>query len=89
MSINEQQPAPDRLPQAKGNIWGWKFSMISLGIILFFLGLAVFRHWQMGIPFDLKNLMEMSPQDTVRTNNEEMKNEEMNNQKLINKDTLQ
>lgn len=26
-----------------GNIWGWKFSFISLGIILFFLSIAIYR----------------------------------------------
>ena len=26
-----------------GNIWGWKFSFISLGIILFFLFIALYR----------------------------------------------
>ncbi|MFT4666346.1 MAG: putative MFS family arabinose efflux permease [Polaribacter sp.] len=26
-----------------GNIWGWKFSFISLGIILFFLFIAIYR----------------------------------------------
>lgn len=27
-----------------GNIWGWKFSWISLGIILFFISLAALRY---------------------------------------------
>lgn len=27
-----------------GNIWGWKFSFISLGIILFFVALMAYRH---------------------------------------------
>ena len=26
-----------------GNIWGWKYSFISLGIILFFLFIALYR----------------------------------------------
>lgn len=26
-----------------GNIWGWKFSLIGLGIILFFLFIAMYR----------------------------------------------
>ena len=26
-----------------GNVWGWKFSFISLGIILFFLFIAIYR----------------------------------------------
>ncbi|HMN90424.1 MAG TPA: hypothetical protein PKD70_09615 [Saprospiraceae bacterium] len=38
--------------EPSGNIWGWKFSYISLGIILFFVGLAVVRHWSLGEPFD-------------------------------------
>lgn len=34
-----------------GNIWGWKFSMIGLVLILLLLGLMVYRHWAMGVPF--------------------------------------
>ncbi|MBK7872201.1 MAG: hypothetical protein IPJ74_16780 [Saprospiraceae bacterium] len=39
-------------PPQSGNIWGWKFSYISLGIILFFVGLIIARHWMLGEPFD-------------------------------------
>lgn len=35
-----------------GNMWGWKFSYISLGIILFFIGFIALRHWMLGIPYD-------------------------------------
>jgi len=28
-----------------GNIWGWKFSWISLGIIVFFLSLMLVRYF--------------------------------------------
>ncbi len=33
-----------------GNIWGWKFSFISLGIILFFLFIALFRYYTLTDP---------------------------------------
>lgn len=34
-----------------GNIWGWKFSLIGLVLILLLLGLMVYRHWALGVPF--------------------------------------
>ncbi|HMO39390.1 MAG TPA: hypothetical protein PKC76_07925 [Saprospiraceae bacterium] len=48
----EQQPSDEDKLTYVGNMWGWKFSYISLGIILFFVGLAVARHWMLGEPFD-------------------------------------
>ena len=33
-----------------GNIWGWKFSLIGLAVILFFLVLITFRWYQLGKP---------------------------------------
>jgi len=33
-----------------GNIWGWKFSYIGLGIILLLLSIATYRAYVMGIP---------------------------------------
>jgi hypothetical protein len=44
--IFKQEPAPE----GPGNIWGPKFTLISLGIILFFLALAYFRWIQLGKP---------------------------------------
>ncbi len=35
-----------------GNIWGWKFSYIGLGIILFFLTIAIYRAQTLGISID-------------------------------------
>lgn len=34
-----------------GNIWGWKFSLFGLVLILFLLGLMVYRHYSLGVPF--------------------------------------
>lgn len=34
-----------------GNIWGWKYTFIGLAIILFFLGLMVYRHYTLGVAF--------------------------------------
>lgn len=39
-----------------GNIWGWKFSIISLGIILFFSALALYGIYTGKI--DLKKVQE-------------------------------
>ncbi len=32
-----------------GNIWGWKFSFISLGIILLMIGLMFWRYHYLGL----------------------------------------
>ncbi len=61
----ENQPSIPGKSPLTSNIWGWKFSLISLGIILFMIALAAYRHWQMGIPFDLKTLMETPLQDST------------------------
>ncbi|MEM9886674.1 MAG: hypothetical protein AAF849_12350 [Bacteroidota bacterium] len=47
-----------------GNIWGWKFSIFGLVIILLFCGLLAYRYLVMGIPI---NEREASPfyQDTL------------------------
>ncbi|MBR9922869.1 MAG: hypothetical protein GYB31_18735 [Bacteroidetes bacterium] len=34
-----------------GNIWGWKISFIGLGVLLFFLGLMIWRSYSTGKPF--------------------------------------
>ena len=34
-----------------GNIWGWKFSFVGLGLIVFFLVIMWYRHSRLGIPF--------------------------------------
>lgn len=39
MKLEKKEPESEYI----GNIWGWKFSFISLGIILFFVGLALYR----------------------------------------------
>jgi len=43
---SEDDPDKDYL----GNIWGWKFSYIGLGIILFFLTFAIIRSMMLGVP---------------------------------------
>lgn len=47
-----------------GNIWGWKFSMIGLVIILLLLGIMLYRHWKLGVPFGL----EQQSQEKVEIN---------------------
>lgn len=34
-----------------GNIWGWRFSLIGLVLILLMLALMIYRHYTMDIPF--------------------------------------
>lgn len=35
----------------EGNIWGWKFSLIGLALIVLLGGLAAYRHVSLGVPF--------------------------------------
>lgn len=41
-----------------GNIWGWKFSLIGLILILLLFGLMVYRHLSMDVPFGLEQQSE-------------------------------
>ena len=41
-----------------GNIWGWKFSYIGLGMIVFLLGIMAYRHYTMGVPLGLDPIEE-------------------------------
>ncbi len=34
-----------------GNIWGWKFSFYGLALILILLGLMIYRHITLEVPF--------------------------------------
>ncbi len=34
-----------------GNIWGWKFSLFGLALIVFLSGLMIYRHYTLGVPF--------------------------------------
>ena len=57
-----------------GNIWGWKFSYLGLGMIVFLLGIMAYRHYTMGVPFGL------DPED--KTEQVEEKNNEITNDTL-------
>lgn len=41
-----------------GNMFGWKFSLIGLIIILLFLGIAIYRHYTLGVPTGFDDPME-------------------------------
>ncbi len=34
-----------------GNIWGWKFSMLGLALIVLMSALMIYRHISLGVPF--------------------------------------
>ena len=38
-----------------GNIWGWNFSLFGLFLILFFLGVIVYRHYVMSAPIGMED----------------------------------
>ncbi|MFK8105249.1 MAG: hypothetical protein AB8G15_22240 [Saprospiraceae bacterium] len=52
MMINtpKNKSEEEALPES-GNIWGWKFSMISLVFIMFIVLVMWYRHVSLGIPF--------------------------------------
>lgn len=54
-----------------GNIWGWKNSFISLGIILFFLSLMIYRYMTIDPMTKQKNIEKYIQVDTIGTEIEE------------------
>ena len=50
-----------------GNIWGWKFSFISLGIILFAVALMAYRHWTIDPQIQQSPRVESISSDTIGT----------------------
>ncbi len=52
-----------------GNIWGWRFSLIGLVLIVFLTGVIVYRHYVLDIPAGFEDPMEEQapPQDTNTT----------------------
>lgn len=48
MDTPEKKTNPETPPQ--GNIWGWKFSIFGLILILAMIALLAFRAWQLGKP---------------------------------------
>ncbi|MCB9283812.1 MAG: hypothetical protein H6563_07050 [Lewinellaceae bacterium] len=68
--INPFGIEPD--PNQSTNIWGWKNSLISLGVILFFTGLVLVRWIQLGKPSmrGIPATEEPMQQDTLKTGQE-------------------
>lgn len=45
-----------------GNIWGWKFSLFGLGLILFFVVWLSWLHYKKGVPIGFKEQdMKVNP----------------------------
>lgn len=68
MDHKDKQPTED--PRYTGNLWGWRFSFISLIIILFFVGMIVVRHWMLGEPFDSSKIKPPIPVEEDSTKSE-------------------
>ncbi|GEM_PF-3266444 len=62
----KESPHSDDQPEYIGNIWGWKFSLISLAIILATMALMVLRYYTMDNPPDSIFFFPQSPPDTMR-----------------------
>lgn len=41
-----------------GNIFGWKVSFIGLGVIVFFVAWAAYRHYTLGVPVGFEDPLE-------------------------------
>ncbi|MCB9080759.1 MAG: hypothetical protein H6555_03500 [Lewinellaceae bacterium] len=39
----------------EGNVFGWKFSLVGLGLIVFFTVLIIYRHVKYGVPPGLED----------------------------------
>ena len=49
-----------------GNIWGWRFSMFGLVLLLLMGGLMAYRHFSLGIPFGGKPAVPVeAPADSL------------------------
>lgn len=52
-----------------GNIWGWKFSLFGLGLIVLLLGLMIYRHYTMDVPLGFDELEQTKLKaDTLEVN---------------------
>jgi hypothetical protein len=56
-----------------GNIWGWKFSLFGLGLILFFILWLSWLHYKNGVPIGFKEpslevnpMVKAQPSDTIK-----------------------
>jgi hypothetical protein len=41
-----------------GNIWGWRLSLIGLGVLVFFLGLIAYRHYALDVPLGFEEIRQ-------------------------------
>ena len=54
-----------------GNIWGWKFSLWGLALIVLLSGIALYRHITLDVPFGMeKSEMEAVETDTLNLTGE-------------------
>ena len=68
--MNEKDKQSTEDPRYTGNLWGWRFSLISLLIILFFVGMIIVRHWMLGEPFDPSKIKPPIPVEEDSTKSE-------------------
>jgi predicted MFS family arabinose efflux permease len=56
-----------------GNIWGWKFSLFGLALILLLLAVIAYRHYTLQVPLGLEEeaVDPPAPQDTTKLKEEQ------------------
>ncbi|MCP4121902.1 MAG: hypothetical protein GY751_09130 [Bacteroidetes bacterium] len=55
-NLNRKTEKNPKDEEYMGNIWGWKFSLIGLTLILILGGIIVYRHLTLDVPFQLHEL---------------------------------
>lgn len=55
-----------------GNMWGWRLSFIGLGLIVFLVGIMVYRNKVLGVTYDTSKMepTELSKDSLNTTKNE-------------------
>ena len=57
----------------KGNIFGWKFSLMGLVFIIFIGGLAIYRHVTLGVPFNMEEMAKEPAKDSIEIEQDTLK----------------
>lgn len=60
-----ESPFDDWDGEYLGNIWGWKISIYGLILIVAVLGLMIYRHKTLGIPFIQPDPVELDSTQTI------------------------
>ncbi len=60
-----QRLFPEQDESYPGNIWGWKVSLIGAAVLILLLGLMIYRHITLDVPFGSPDGASDEPRDTT------------------------